>query len=130
MSIKPQYHPYWLWEEIQFNMWGSVTDRDSFLAKAIEFTGDHLLYGSFMGRVIREWKYSCEHNLSQRSQNRQAWLGHAACALGMECPEDIVREAWWKLTDEQRQLANNQADRYIKEWEETQWENGQLELMF
>lgn len=111
-------------------MWGNVADRDTFLSKAIAFTGDHLLYGSFMARVVREWKYSCEHNLSQRGQNRKAWLGHAACALGMQCPEDIVREAWWHLTDEQRHLANGQADLYIKEWEEAQWENGQLALMF
>jgi len=129
-SIKPIYHPYWLWEEASHNMWGTVKDRELFLARAVSFTGQHCLYGIFMTRVIYEWKFSCEHNLSQQSQNRQAWLGHAACALAMNCPEDIVREAWWHLTDEQRDKANHQADINILLWENRQCQNYQLELMF
>lgn len=129
-SSKQIYHPYWKWEEVKANMWGSVCNRDSFLQKAIKFTGDHFLYGSWMKQVVEKWKFSCEHNLSQVSQNRQAWLGHAACAMSFQCPEDIVREAWWHLTDEQRTLANAQADKYIRQWEVSQWQNGQLELTF
>lgn len=129
-SIKPMYHPYWLWEETKYNMWGGVDDRDIFLKKAIEFTGNHVLYGSWMEKVIHEWKYSCEHNLSNITQNRKAWLGHAACAFAMGCPEDIVREAWWHLTEEQRVLANAQAEKFINQWEEMQCQSAQLELMF
>lgn len=129
-STKQIYHPYWLWEEVQHNMWGSVDDREEYLEKAVAFTGDHKLYGSWMKQVVEQWKYSCEHNLSQISQNRQAWLGHAACALAFQCPEDIVRQAWWHLTDDQRRLANAQADKYIKEWEDSIWRSDQLELMF
>lgn len=118
--IKRVYHPYWLWEEVQHNMWGKVSNRKQYLQKAICFTGDHVLYGLFMRKVVDEWKYSCEHNLSDKSQNRQAWIGHAACAYAIQCPEDIIREAWGHLTDEQRILANNQADIAIKIWEERQ----------
>jgi len=117
-SIKRIYHPYWRWEEVEYNMWGKVDDRYAYLKKAIEFTGDHIQYGKAMLGVIDAWKYSCEHNLSNTSSNRRAWIGHAACAYSFRCPEDIVRAAWAHLTDKQRELANDQADIVIKIWEE------------
>ena len=116
-SIKRIYHRHEQWEEIKFNMWGTVDDRYKFLEKAIKFTGDDVLYGSYMKKVSKEWKLSCEHNLTDLSQNRRAWIGHAACALAFKCPEDIVRQAWHELSDEQRLKANNQADLAIAEWE-------------
>lgn len=115
--LKQIYHPYWLWEETKFNMWGDVENHDTFLRRAIKFTGDHKLYGRWMKKVIKDWKYSCEHNLSNNSSNRQAYIGHAACAYAFKCPEHIVREAWWHLTDEQRTLANKEADNAIESWE-------------
>jgi len=113
-SIKQVWHPYWLWEEIKHNMWGST--KEDLLQKAIDFTGDHKLYGSYMLRVTQEWPCSCEHNLTA-NQNRRAWIGHAAVALAFQCPEDIVRQAWWHLTDEQRELANKEAEKAIAKWE-------------
>jgi len=103
------YHPYWDWEEISFNMWGVVKDREKALREAIVFTGDHKKYGHYMMRVACEWTKSCAHNLSNTTQNRKAWIGHAACALAMRCPEDIVREAWGHLSDDQQKLANKVA---------------------
>jgi len=119
-SINRIYHPYWLWEENEHNMWGNVNDRPKYLKKAIEFTGDHKLYGRFMMRVVNEWRFSCEHNLSNKTQNRKAWVGHAACALAFGCPEDIVRAAWSHLSEEQQELDNEQAQNAINYWEEAQ----------
>jgi hypothetical protein len=118
-SIKRIYHPYWDWEEVNYNMWGSVGDKKKYLKMAIEFTGDHKKYGRFMRQVVAKWTKSCEHNLSNVTQNRKAWIGHAACALAMGCPEDIVRSAWGYLTKEQQDLANQQAQNAIELWEAT-----------
>ncbi len=71
-----------------------------------------------MGRVVDEWKNSCEHNLTNKTQNRKAWIGHAACALAFNCPEDIVREAWGYLTEKQQIAANCKAVNAIEYWEE------------
>lgn len=98
-------------------MWGNAEDRKTFLDKAIAFTGDHEKYGFWMRKVINDWKYSCEHNLSNKASNRKAWLGHAACAYFMQCPEDIVRQAWSMLTEEQRIAANMEAEKAIALWE-------------
>ena len=116
--IERIYHPYWDWEEIEFNMWGSVEDRHDMLHRAIEFTGDHEEYGKWMMKVATSWVKSCQHNLSNRTQNRKAWIGHAACAMSFGCPEDIVREAWGYLSEYQQILANEQAQIAIEYWED------------
>jgi len=117
MKIPRVYHHYLDWEEIDYNMWGSVSNRKDYLKKAIDFTSDHKKYGRFMQRVVKEWSVSCENALTDYGLNRRAWLGHAACALAIGCPEDITREAWGQLTDEQQLLANKEAERAIQSWE-------------
>ena len=117
MNLTRIYHPVDLWEEVKFNMWGDVSNTRLYLEKAIEFTGNHKLYGFYMQRVINEWKYSCENALTDKNLNRKAWIGHAACALAINCPEDITRKAWSYLTYEQQRLANNEARHAIALWE-------------
>lgn len=118
MNLKRVWHPIEKWEEITHNMWGSVEDSNAATDLAIEFTGQHKLYGSFMQRVIEEWKYSCENALTDYSLNRRAWLGHAAVALALQIPEYITRKAWANLNYEQQLLANKEAWRSIRKWED------------
>jgi len=110
-----QWRPYWEWEEVAANMWGEVHDKNEFLERAIAFTGDHVLYGHWMMKVVNEWPNSCRHNLSKRGDKR-AWIGHAAVAMAIQCPEDIVRKAWAHLTQEQQDAANKKADEAIAYW--------------
>lgn len=116
-SIKRIYHPYWMWEEVKHNMWGVVDNKFEMLEWAIEFTGDAEAYGSWMTKVVDDWGYSCSHNLSNKTQNRKAWIGHAACAYANKCPEDIVRKAWSHLSEEQQVKANKKAQEAIELWE-------------
>lgn len=122
--FKRVYHPYQDWEEIKFNMWGESSTGD--LEKAIEFTSDHKLYGSYMMRVIHEWPISCENALTDYSLNRKAWIGHAAAALAYRLPEYVTRRAWRYLNDEQRLLANKEAIRAIQSWENMYFESKKL----
>ena len=82
--LKRIYHPYHKWEEHKAGMWRNVqgTEREKFLKEAIEFTGNAELYGKWMMKVVEEWPFSCEHNLSCLDMNRQAWIGHAAGLRG------------------------------------------------
>lgn len=115
-SIPQVYHPVQMWEEVTHNMWGRVDNRADYLARAIEFTSNHKLYGHYMRRVCAEWPISTENALTDPYLNHRAWVGHAACALAMNCPEDIVRQAWSHLTDEQKLLANQEASRAVADW--------------
>jgi len=116
MKFKRVYHDYRTWEETHHNMWGESRNPKNDLAKAIEFTGDHALYGGYMMRVVKEWPISCENALTDTNINQKAWVGHAAVALALGIPEDITRKAWGNLTDEQRFLANQKAARAICYW--------------
>lgn len=118
MKLKRVWLPIEAWEEVSHNMWGEVSDRKRYLARAVIFTSNHRLYGRYMQRVITEWPNSCINALTDYNLNRKAWVGHAACALALRCPEDITRQAWGLLTNEQRLLANRQAERAIQSWEE------------
>jgi hypothetical protein len=117
--MKRIYHPYHKWEEYINGMWRNVgTEEKAILLKrGIDFTGDAELYGSFMLRVIKEWPISCEHNLSNQGINRQAWIGHSATCIAINCPEDITRLAWHFLTQKQQDDANAKADETILLWE-------------
>lgn len=112
------YYPYWLWEDYQAGMWRNVfgDERMKLLEKAIKFTGDAKLYGSYMLRVVKSWFYSCSVNFTNPSINHQAWVGHAACCLAISCPEDITRLAWHELSEQQQIDANIQADKAISLW--------------
>lgn len=125
-KFKRVWHPYSKWEEVEFNMWGTVPDRKLYLKKAIKFTGNHKLYGEYMTRVVNEWVFSCENALTDYHMNRKAWVGHAACALALRCPEDITRQAWKELSFEQQYLANQEASRAIRAWENMYLEGKQL----
>lgn len=117
MMISRVYHPVNLWEEVNHNMWGDVINEKQALALAIKFTSDHKLYGQHMLRVVSEWPVSAENALTDPYLNKKAWVGHAAVALALNIPEDITRKAWGFLTDEQRLLANREAERAIQQWQ-------------
>lgn len=117
--MKRIWHHYENWEDYQAGIWRLVRggERAEMLRKAIEFTGDAKLYGSYMRRVLVEWPIACEHNLTDTSQNRKAWIGHAATCLATDIPEDITRAAWGQLSKQQHDEANEQAQQAIEEWE-------------
>ena len=56
-----------------------------------------------MKKVIEEWVFSCEHNLSNNSLNRVAWLGQSACCLYAGIPYRITMENW-RFVDEKKQI--------------------------
>ncbi len=115
---KRAWHPYPLWECYQHGMWTRVSrdEETTLLVSAKEFTGDAELYGSWMMRAVKEFRISCEHHLTDASLNKQAYIGHAACALAHRLPEYIVRRAWGMLTQDQRDRANRKADEAFRFW--------------
>lgn len=119
IKVKRVWHHYKKWEDAANGMYRSIggEERKSMLEQAIEFTGNDGLYGKFMRMVVVEWPIACEHNLTALEINRKTWIGHAACCLATGIPEDITREAWGRLSSNQRKRANRQADLSIKQWE-------------
>jgi hypothetical protein len=113
------YHHYERLEEFQCGMWRMVygADRDPFFKAAQALMKDPAAFKAAMVRAAHEWRYSCEHNLTARAVNRQAWIGHAGTCIATGAPEDITRQAWWTLNQAEQDAANAVADEAIAEWE-------------
>ncbi len=127
--MKRIWHPYWLWEDWKTGMWRKVSssDRPKLLQIAIDFTGDADKYGEAMMEVVEKWHFACEQNLTDTSTNKLAWIGHAATALAVGCPEDVTRQAWGNLSVEQQCKANAKAQMALDYWiEHHEKQNSQL----
>jgi hypothetical protein len=116
--VKQQYTPYWQWEDYINGMWRKLptSEEHEMLKLAIEFTGNYILYGNAMKEVSIAWPNTMLNTLTNVSVNRRAFLGHCACQFKINCPEYITRIAWYKLTDLQRWLADNVAQKTINKW--------------
>lgn len=113
------YHPYWKWECFNAGMYESSANVNSEQAKIMyrDFLSDLVLFESALKKVISEWKYSCEHFLTNSSINKIAWLGQASTCieLGLPCK---YRAGFCLLTIDQQRKANKLAEKYLKIWKE------------
>lgn len=73
------------------------------------------LFESILKKVIVEWKNSCEHYLTNKSMNRIAWLGQASVCYETGVPS-VYSRAWFNLTQEQQNAANELALKYLNIW--------------
>lgn len=76
---------------------------------------DELLFSEILNKLIIEWKYSCEHYLTNKSMNRIAWLGQAAVCFHSGVPSKFS-SAWFDLSEEIREKANKIALKYLNKW--------------
>lgn len=82
-------------------------------------------YGSFLAdserfetalRVVTsEWKYSCEHYLTNDRMNRIAWLGQASAAQAIGAPS-CCRGGYHRLSEGQKAAADALALKYLNIW--------------
>jgi NCAIR mutase (PurE)-related protein len=118
-GIKQVFVPYYKWECYKYGMWFKVDKNKEadMLRQAVEFTGNHMLYGNAMREVVYIWENSMVNFLTNKNINRRAYLGHCAVYHKLKIPEHVVRSAWKLLTNNQRILADKVAEETIKEWE-------------
>jgi hypothetical protein len=76
---------------------------------------DNDLFESILEKVITEWKYSCEHYLTNKSMNRVAWLGQASVCYYSGIPS-CYSEAWFEIDKEKQDIANKTALKYLNKW--------------
>lgn len=113
------YHRYEKWEchKNGFFNNSSGEEKKKKTEKVIELFSNPELTKKYMQRVIDEWKYSCEHNLSNEAMNKIAWLGQSACCIYDKIPSTITMEAWHKVPKEFRDIADSIAKEIINQYE-------------
>ena len=80
-----------------------------------DFLSNSELFENTLNKVVNEWKFSCEHYLTNCAMNRIAWLGQAAMCYHTKVPA-IFRSGFNKLSEQQQLIANNIALKYLNVW--------------
>lgn len=113
------YHHYEKLEETAHGMWRTVCGEEMrrLDSAAISFMNNIDDFSAAMLRVVAEWKYSCEHNLTSISSNRIAWIGQAAVCVATGAPESCARVGWYHLKKDLQNKANEAAQYAIDMWE-------------
>lgn len=119
-KLKRVYHPYWLWEDYQKGFYNNCSGsvKQSKINSCINMFNSYELTKEFMYKVVNEWKYSCEHNLTNESVNKIAYIGQGACCLYDGIPNTVTMECWSKLSKEVQERSNILAEEVINYWYE------------
>ena len=113
------YYRYEYWECYKSGFFRNVSgeEKKQLSKKVIELFENSIDTKEYMLRVINEWTYSCEHNLTNISLNRVAWLGQAACCIYAKIPYSLTMENWRYVDIKKRDIACNIAEEIIKKYE-------------
>jgi len=112
------FHTYDKWECYKAGFYKSKLENlshEECEEKFIEIMKNKKLFSNALNRVISEWKYSCEHYLTNKAMNRIAWLGQAAVCISSGVPSRYST-AWSKLNVEEQNTANKIANKYLNIW--------------
>ncbi len=80
-----------------------------------EFLADLPRFEAALQAITRDWKFSCEHYLTNDRMNRIAWLGQASVAYALRIPS-CCRGGYHRLSDDQKRAADALALDYLNRW--------------
>lgn len=112
------FHTYDKWECAKAGFYASKKDgktSEQCELMYAEFLKDTERFKKALEKVITEWKYSCEHYLTNRAMNRIAWLGQAAMCYDTGVPS-VFCSGFNLLTEEEKNIANNLALEFLNKW--------------
>jgi ParB-like chromosome segregation protein Spo0J len=112
------FHTYEKWECFRYGFYNSVKDgfsQEQCENEYLTVLSNPNLFSEILTKIISEWKYSCEHYLSNKSMNRIAWLGQAAVCYHSGIPSKFCA-GWNLLSEKQKEDANNVALVYLNKW--------------
>jgi len=113
------YKPYWEWEDYLNGMYDTKLKEDENILISNVFkilTNEELFFKTSL-KMIYEWKISASVNLTNKSINRLAWIGQAACSYKYNVPEIITKKTWKLLANKQQLNANKIANKIVIQYE-------------
>lgn len=117
IKIKQKFHHFSKWEDYNNGLFDSSCERyDEKVKLSIDLLSDQEEFYRVAIDMVSSWVYSSEQNLTDNSINKKAWIGQASCCFNHKAPDYATKEAWWKLSDETKNAANETAAKVIKEW--------------
>lgn len=112
------FHTYDKWECAKTPFYQNTIEGMSALEAQeayADFLGNSKEFKKASEEVIKKWKHSCEHYLTNKAMNRIAWMGQASAAYAKGLPS-IFCSGFNLLTPEQQEEANEIALVTINKW--------------
>lgn len=126
---------YGNWECVQAGYWSGGSCDHSMPQESVRVLRDN--FSGAIKSVLLMWPVTCAVHLSNRSINRNAWIGQSACFVECgNCIECTV-DGWCTMSKIEQRLANEVASHWIQSYLKINSERGtflkqnaQLELAF
>jgi ParB-like chromosome segregation protein Spo0J len=112
------FHTFDKWEAVEAGFFApglKGRDKEECEQEYGVFLSDSNRFAEGIQKVFKEWPNSCEHNLTNSSMNRIAWIGQAAACAAIGLPS-TYRGGFSKLPKEVQDVANNLALEYLNKW--------------
>lgn len=112
------FHTHDKWECYKAGLYNTCVNglkKDECEKAYSDFLSDTKWFELTLVKVISEWKYSCQHYLTNASMNRIAWLGQASMCYATGIPA-VYRGGFYLMSEEQQDKANKIALIYLNKW--------------
>lgn len=112
------FHTFDKWECHKAGFYASGVEgmkADECIEAYRAFLSDDARFSIALEKVISEWKYSCEHYLTNGAMNRIAWLGQAAMCYETGIPSKFCA-GFNFLTESEKERANQTALDALNRW--------------
>ena len=127
MKIKQKFYHFTKWEDFNNGMYDGACDRyEEKVALSMELLSDQDEFYSIAKEMVSKWTFSAEQSLTDNLINKKAWIGQASCCFNHHAPDYATKAAWWQLSEQTREEANNTAKKVIQEWRAKEIMKGSL----
>ncbi len=112
------FHTFDKWEAVNAGFFApgiKVRDKEDCEQEYGVFLSDIDAFEAGIKKVFSEWPNSCEHNLTNSSMNRIAWIGQAAACAARGLPS-AYRAGFSQLPKDLQDKANSLALKYLNKW--------------
>lgn len=116
--MKQVFHPWSEWEDYKYDFYENCSGKAKEEKRELCFQmfNNEMETRRCMFYVVYNWRKSMEHNLTNNSMNKIAYIGQAACAFYAKIPNTVTMECWSDLTEEVKQRSNFIAEQALNAW--------------
>lgn len=117
-EIRQVFAHYEKWEDFKAGMFSlqHFENENQLIDSALKLLSDNDDFYNTLLLVINNWEISTAVNLTNKGQNRKAWLGAAGCCYKYGVPEYLTRIAWNQLDEKTQHKANLVAEKIINHY--------------
>ena len=117
--MKAIYHPYTIWEDYLNGMYKIPAKpySEKVINKCTNLLSNEEKFFQVGLEMVNLWSNAAGQNLTNKSVNRQSWVGQASCCYKYGASELITRISWSRVSSLNKIRANKIADKIISMYE-------------